>query len=258
WRETVRGLAVPWSSTELEIARGLQAELHRAGGARRAQVTRARDQMLAVLGHDLRNPLQTIAMASQMLARGADGATMGPRISRSSTHMARLVSDLLDLSRLQGGLGLAVSPHDADLTAVVREAAQDVMLAHPGVEVIVDGPSPLLVPIDVSRVRQLLDNLLGNARQHGEPGRPIHLKLHIDGGDVVLCVANRAPEIPPEARERLFDPYKPASVDNERNPGGMGLGLYIAREIARGHGGQLVYEYRAPSVVFEVRLPRQP
>ncbi|HZY17842.1 MAG TPA: ATP-binding protein [Ramlibacter sp.] len=256
WREIVRGVAVPWSATELEIARGLQAELHRAGGSRRAQVTRARDQMLAVLGHDLRNPLQTITMASQMLARGADGATVGPRITRSSTHMARLVSDLLDLSRLQGGMGLAVSRAPADLAALVRDAAQDLMLGHPGVDVAVEAPATLEVPLDTGRVRQLLDNLLGNARQHGDPGRPIQVKLHEAGGHVRLSVANHAPPIAPASRDRMFDAYKPESLDNSRNPGGLGLGLYIAREIARGHGGTLVYEYRPPCVVFVFTLPR--
>lgn len=255
WREIVRGTAVPWSATELEIARGLQAELHRAGGSRRAQVTRARDQMLAVLGHDLRNPLQTIAMASQLLARGADGATVVPRITRSSTHMARLVSDLLDLSRLQGGLGLAVNPREADLAALVRDAAQDLMLGHPGVEVAVDAPATLQVPVDAGRVRQLLDNLLGNARQHGEAGRPIVLTLASSGAQVTLSVANHAPPIPAESRERMFDPYKPQSLNNSRNPGGLGMGLYIAREIARGHGGTLVYEYRDPLVMFVFTLP---
>ncbi|WP_427914190.1 ATP-binding protein [Ramlibacter sp. MMS24-I3-19] len=257
WRETVRGIAVPWSATELEIARGLQAELHRAGGARRAQVARDRDQMLAVLGHDLRNPLQTIAMASQLLARGADSATVGPRITRSSTHMARLVSDLLDLSRLQGGLGLAVEPKPADLARLVREAAQDVTLGHPGVEVAVEAPPQLQVPVDAARVRQLLDNLLGNARQHGEAGRPIVMRLEASATQVTLSVANHAPPIPPESRDRLFDAYKPASLNNSRNPGGMGLGLYIACEIARGHGGTLVYEYHEPFVVFVVTLPRE-
>ncbi|MBA2960553.1 MULTISPECIES: ATP-binding protein [Ramlibacter] len=256
WREIVRGVAVPWSATELEIARGLQAGLHRAGGARRAQVTRARDQMLAVLGHDLRNPLQTITMASQLLARGADGATMGPRISRSSTHMARLIGDLLDLSRLQGGMGLAVNPQPADLAGLVREVAQDLMLGHPGVEVAVEAPLALQVPVDVARVRQLLDNLLGNARQHGEAGRPIHLTLEAGDAQVTLAVANHAPPIPAASRERMFDPFKPESLDNSRNPGGLGLGLYIAREIARGHGGTLVYEYRAPCVVFVFTLPQ--
>ncbi|TFZ07738.1 ATP-binding protein [Ramlibacter humi] len=255
WRETVRGITLPWTDTEKELGSSLRGELLRATVARQAQMARARDQMFAVLGHDLRNPLQTIAMASQMLQRGADGAKIGQRISRSSSQMARLITDVLDVSRLQAGIGLGVQPEPVDVAAVLREIAQDSRIAHPSVEVALDAPFSFVVPADAARLEQLLDNLLGNARQHGEPGHPVRVALRREGSDAVVSVANQGPPIPGELASQLFNPYKRQSVGNERNRGGLGLGLYIANEIARAHGGTLSYRYQAPDVVFTFRWP---
>lgn len=255
WRETVRGTTTPWTPTEHELATSLRGELLRAATARQAQMARARDQMLAVLGHDLRNPLQTIAMASQLLERGADVRNIGQRLQRSSSQMSRLITDVLDVSRLQSGLGLGVKPAPIDLAALLRDVAADSRVAHPGVDVVVASPERLMVAADADRIGQLLDNLVGNARQHGEPGRPIEVAARLDGQKVVLTVANHGEPIPPERERDLFHPYKRQSVANPRNPGGMGLGLYIASEIVRAHGGTLAYEYRAPRVVFECHWP---
>jgi light-regulated signal transduction histidine kinase (bacteriophytochrome) len=258
WRETVRGSSVPWSDTERELAASLSAELQRACAARQTQMAAARDQMLAVLGHDLRGPLQTIAMASQLLERGGDSQKISRHISRSSSQMARLITDVLDVSRLRSGLGLGVQPAPVDLAALLQDVVKESRIAHPGVEVLFVGPASLVAPADPDRVRQLLDNLLGNARNHGEPGRPIRLDLRQDGGAAEIAVANHGSEIPPEVARDLFNPYKRQSVGNPRNRGGLGLGLYIASEIAQAHGGSLDYAWQPPCVVFTCRLPLGP
>lgn len=255
WRETVRGSAVPWTDFEQAQARDLGDDLARAASARQAELARARDQMLAILGHDLRNPLQTISVASQLLGRGGDSVQLGQRIQRSSSRMQHLIGDLLDMSRLQSGLGLGVERKPADLARLVHDSVQEARMASPGLVVQEDLPGTLVADIDMHRVAQLLDNLLGNARQHGAPGQPLRVVLRGEGDRLLLTVANHAPPIAPETVAQLFNPFKPRSVGNERNPGGLGLGLYIASEIARGHDGTLRYGYEGGEVEFTFSAP---
>lgn len=257
WRETVRGTSVPWTATELEIARQLNDELGRASGARHAELGRARNQLLAVLGHDLRNPLQTISMTSHLLERGVDAAKMGQRIQSATTRMQRLVGQVLDMSRLQSGLGLGFAPQTIDLRTLVDGLVDEALTAHPGTVIERALPETLVAQVDPDRFAQLLGNLLSNARHHGEPGQPLSVRLAREGADVVLAVRNPAPPIPDETVRQLFTPYKRQSIGNVRNKGGLGLGLYIASEIARGHGGALEYSYEPPQVVFTARLPVQ-
>ena len=119
-------------------------------------------------------------------------------------------------------------------------------------------PPALDAEADADRLSQLLGNLLSNARHHGAAGRPVRVRLHKEGGDVVLAVGNVSPPIPEELVPHLFSPYKAQSAVNRRNPGGLGLGLYIAREIAAGHGGTLRYGYADGEVVFTLRFAVAP
>ncbi|MCG2592259.1 GAF domain-containing protein [Ramlibacter sp. XY19] len=255
WKETVRGMAVPWTRSELEMAGALRDELARAANVRHAELGRARNQMLAVLGHDLRNPLQTIAMAAHVLERGEDSAKLGQRITRSSTRMERLISQVLDMSRLQSGLGLGVKRQPVDMVHLVEEAVQEATMAHPGTRFELQLPQALVVQADGDRLMQLMDNLVGNARQHGAPDAPLVIRLRREGNKAIVQVANTAAPIPPDVAGTLFTPYKRSSLGNERNRGGLGLGLHIAREIALAHGGSLSYAYEDPLVVFTLELP---
>lgn len=259
WRETVRGTSVPWTATELEIGRQLLDELGRASGARHAELARARSQLLAVLGHDLRNPLQTISVTSHLLERGVDAAKMGQRIQSATSRMQRLIGQVLDMSRLQTGLGLGFAFEEMDLTALVDSLVEESVAAYPGSVVEKDLPPTLLAAVDPDRFAQLLANLLSNARHHGDVGQPLAVRLAREGDEVALSVRNPAPPIAPDVAAQLFTPYKKQSLANARNKGGLGLGLYIAREITRGHKGTLQYSYEAPDVVFTARFPlRQP
>ncbi|MBC5782162.1 GAF domain-containing protein [Ramlibacter sp. USB13] len=255
WKETVRGTAVPWTATEREIARQLRDELGRAASVRHAELGRARNQLLAVLGHDLRNPLQTISMTSHLLERGVDAAKMGQRIQSATSRMQRLVGQVLDMSRLQAGLGLGFAFQPVDLRVLVDNLVDEAVMAYPGSTVERSLPPTLPADVDPDRFAQLLGNLLSNARHHGEAGKRVAVHLAQQGGEVLLSVRNVAAPIPEEAVAQLFTPYKRQSVGNARNKGGLGLGLYIAHEIARGHGGSLEYAYEAPDVVFTVRFP---
>lgn len=219
------------------------------------QLTRVRDRFLAILGHDLRAPLQTISMATQILDRGADAPSIAHRIRRSSARMERLISDVLDLSRLQNGGSLGVRIAQADLAEVAREALNDAQLAHPETAFELAAPAQAPVRGDADRLHQLLDNLLANARLHGEVGSPIRLSVRGDGQRVFAEVRNRAQPIPRHIQAQLFSPYKDDSAANPKNRGGLGLGLYISHEIAVGHGGSLAYRWEDGDVVFIFAVP---
>jgi light-regulated signal transduction histidine kinase (bacteriophytochrome) len=259
WLETVRGEAEPWAPGVLQAARETLSELQQAVLARHGEMERARNQMLAMLGHDLRDPLHSISMAAQVLERttAADGPQrIGARIRSSSGRMQRLVGEVLDLSRLRSGLGLGIKPAEIDLAFMLRDLCDEARLAHPGVDLQVDAPDTLSASIDADRLAQVISNLLGNARHHGEPGHPVRVRLvREDDGSTVLSVHNHAAPIPADRADKLFQPFKGSADGNPNGHRGLGLGLYIAHEIVVGHGGRLRYRHEAPEVVFEAWLP---
>ncbi|VWX59348.1 Histidine kinase [Burkholderiales bacterium 8X] len=257
WRQEVAGTAVPWDEADLSIARQMLDELGRATAARAGEMERARARLLAVLGHDLRDPLQTISMAARILEQGNASARVGQRIAASTGRMGRLITQVLDMSRLHGGLGLGLQIADHDLAALVHSLVDDAKMAHPDLSIELRLAPSLLVPIDADRIAQVVGNLISNARHHGQPGEPIALALE-EGSDghAVLVVSNFSEPIPPEVVKVLFEPLKAGSMGNSRNPNGLGLGLYIAAEIVKGHQGRIHYGYDdAGRVSFTVELP---
>lgn len=255
WQETVRGTAEPWDEARLDGARALLAALHRASNVRHAEVERARTHMLAILGHDLRDPLQSIDMAAQVLELGEPQQTLGRRIRNSSGRMNRLISQMLDLSRLRGGLGLDIRFVPADLTRLIEDLIDEAGNAHPGALYEADLAPGLLLEGDPDRIAQMVSNLLGNARHHGTPGRPIRVRLHGGEEQAVIEVRNAAPAIDEGLATQLFSPFKKSFTRGPAPRRGLGLGLYIAHEIAVGHGGRLSYRHEDPEVVFTVELP---
>jgi signal transduction histidine kinase len=237
------------------VARQLLDELHRCINTRNAENERARGQLMAMLGHDLRDPLQAINMAGALLERGSPSETIGRRIQSSSNRMQRLIGHVLDMSRINGGIGLGMQFAATDLNAMLADLVEELTAAHPGASFQFDGPAPITAMVDPDRLAQVLTNLLSNARHHGEAGKPIGIGLHGDGGDALITVRNYGAPIPAALADKLFDPFKHTSLNNPRNRKGVGLGLYIAHQIARGHGGTLAYRYEAPEIVFTVRLP---
>lgn len=258
WRQTVEGTAVAWDDADQAIAHDLMEALGRAGAARAARMEMARAQLLAVLGHDLRDPLQTISMMSQLLERGgADRqAGYGKRIASAIGRMQRLIAEVFEMSRLKAGLGLGLSVVPGDMAAFVRTLVDDALLAHPETHVVTELPATLDVDFDPDRMAQVVNNLLSNARNHGVVGESVWVGLTHKAPYVVLRVANMAPPISDVEVGTLFDPFKPKSIGNVRNPGGLGLGLYIASEVAKGHGGKLEYSHDGTRVIFTVTLPR--
>jgi chemotaxis family two-component system sensor kinase Cph1 len=255
WQETVRGRAEPWDEGHRTLARQLLGELHKASSARHAEIERARTHLIAMLGHDLRDPLASISMAATVLERGTQQQKLGQRIQASSGRMQRLITQVLDMSRVQGGAGLTIAPKPTDLAWLVTEIVDEMRTAHPDITFEIDIPERVPADVDADRIAQIIGNLLSNARHHSEIGSPIHLTLSSNDSRAVVHVRNRAARIPAEIAADLFSPFKRNSSESSRNRTGLGLGLYIAQQIAFGHGGSIEYRYDEPYVVFIVDLP---
>ena len=260
WYETVRGSAHPWEPAVLANARLTLAELVRAVSAHRAQTEATRAQLLAMLGHDLRDPLHSINMAGMVLERTGGGAggnqpTLGKRIQSSTNRMQRMIGQVLDMSRIDRGMGLGVAPEPVELSALVEDLLDEARMAYPSIAFELACDEAATVNADSSRLAQVLSNLLSNARHHGEPGKPIGVCLSRRDGQAVIEVSNVGKSIPPEVAATLFNPFKRTSLNNPRNRTGMGLGLYIAQQIVREHRGEIRYRHEDDRVIFEVRLP---
>lgn len=260
WHQTVRGCAHPWEANVLANARLTLAELVRAVNAHRSQTEATRAQLLAMLGHDLRDPLHSINMAGMVLERtgsgqGGNQPTLGKRIRSSTNRMQRMIGQVLDMSRIDRGMGLGVSLEPVDVKALLEDLIDEARLAYPGIPIDLVCEEAVTVKADQGRLGQVLSNLLSNARHHGEPGKPVSVCLKTHDGHAVLDVANAGQPIPPELVTTLFNPFKRASLNNPRNRTGMGLGLYIAQQIVREHSGEIAYRHEGERVVFTLRLP---
>jgi light-regulated signal transduction histidine kinase (bacteriophytochrome) len=258
WKETVRGHSLPWSESDIDIARMLRSGLQEVAMAQATALRKAREMLLATLGHDLRDPLQAIMMAAQMLGandRAGIGSRLSHRISSSSGRMQRLIDQMADLSRLQGGIGLAMQLRDVELAPLVQEVAEEMKLSQRGVDLVVHTENLGIARLDPDRIAQVLANLIGNSCKHGVPGAPVTLSARQTPQGVCFVIANRGAPLNRESIDRLFQPFKPASLHNSRNRGGQGLGLYIVHEIVKAHGGSISVRSGGGTVDVEVWLP---
>ena len=253
WRETVRDRAEPWNDVELEIASQLLDSVARAHADRVLEVDQLRSQLWAVLGHDLRNPLQSLSMATNAIERGGESARLNTVIRNSTQRMKQLLGDVLDVSRLQHGFDLTMQWEQVDLVPLIRQLVEESHVAHPTVAIAAELPDTLVADADARRYAQVTANLLSNARHHGQGH--IALRAGAEDGFAVLRITNDAPPIPEDVAAALFDPFKRQSAANDRNRTGMGLGLYIAHQVVRGHQGTLAYVGGDGTVTFEARIP---
>ena len=253
WRQTIRGRCQPWRAVTLRLATQLQHELSRICMSRYAEIEEARQHLLAMLGHDLRDPLQAIRMAANVLKLDDTSREWGKRIDNSSGRMQRLITQILDFSRAQAGMPLLGAISKFDLSHVLQELVDEVCVAHPGVEYRLNLERPAMWEGDPERIAQALSNLLSNARHHGAIGKPIDVILHMKDAMAVIEIANTAQPIPADIVDELFVPYKPRR-NQWANRNGLGLGLYIANQIAKASGGNLEYAYRQDKVVFTMWL----
>jgi signal transduction histidine kinase len=245
----------------------IDQSLTQAIGSYTEHVDRSRQMFLAILGHDLRNPLNSMMMSAQALSLGGqldrESSEMAAGIAASGDAMARMISDLLDFTGTGLGASMPVSPATMELGHLCREVFDEIHAAYPSRLLRFDAQANLTGEWDAARIRQLVSNLLGNAVQHGIENGPVDLVARGERADhVVLTVHNWGPPIPREALATIFDPLvcgRSPEAQKQRRPGSIGLGLYIAREVAVAHGGTIaVKSSQEEGTIFTVRLPRHP
>lgn len=234
-----------------------------AEAARRAEAqTRA---FLADAAHELRTPLAGIQVAAEQLTNTADDASPGAR-TRTKRRVAlllsdarragRLVTDMLDLSRIDAGLPLRVA--EVDVVGIADAQVERADMLAPQTTVLRTGVDRLVITADPHRVGQILANLLDNARRHTPAGGRITVHVEVLGHVAHLVVSDTGEGIAPADRERVFDRLVRLDASRDRDHGGAGLGLSIARALARAHGGDLVCEPRDGGAQFRLTLPTIP
>jgi signal transduction histidine kinase len=215
-----------------------------------------REQFIGVLGHDLRNPLASIAAGMRILLRNAN-SEQAPEIvamiQKSVMRMAGLVDNIMDFARGRLGGGLTIRPDTSQpLTPVVEQVINEMRFAWPSVIIETELEIEEPVRCDRAKIGQLFSNLLGNAITYGDPGKPIIVAAKTSGGQFRLTVTNYGTPISDKAMQNLFRPYTRGDRPSQQ---GLGLGLYIAAEIARAHNGTVKAVSESEATTFEFSMP---
>lgn len=225
------------------------------------QLALARDfekWILAIVSHDIRSPLHSIQVAAYALQRAADPSSTIQKqadiVSRGVKRIQHIVGDLLDLSREREGAGIAVAPQPADLRSMCQQIIDELEAIARDRKITFDCEVDGQGSWDEHRILQAISNLTSNAVQHGTPGSPVHLRLTGDEHRVAVEVHNEG-NIPAELLPRIFEPFRSGRHHGSRGEG-LGLGLFIAKAIARAHGGALEFASSQGATMFRLVLPR--
>jgi sigma-B regulation protein RsbU (phosphoserine phosphatase) len=228
------------------------------GLATERETAELREQFIAVLGHDLRNPLAAISSGARILQRS--GALKEHKelrvldmINSTVTRMSDLIDDILDFARGRLGGGITLHRDSRPLEPVLEQVVDELRTASP--QRVIETSFEITPPLNCDRTRigQLASNLIGNALTHGAPDQPVRVGAKIEGDEFTLWVANAGEPIPDAAMQRLFEPFFRGEVRNSRN--GLGLGLHIASQIAQAHGGRIEVTSTADETRFVFRMP---
>lgn len=191
----------------------------------------------------------------------AEAVACGDQISRNVSVMERMIADLLDYTRTRLGAGMPVTPTSVDLGSLARELFEEFRTGHPKRDIQLHTEGDLTGRWDSDRLRQAISNLLGNAIQHGSADFPVTLSLRGEESDVFIDVHNGGDPISPGELQKIFDPLiRGSSAENPKKnrPGSIGMGLYIAREVAKSHSGRIdVSSTAKEGTSFTIRLPRE-
>jgi signal transduction histidine kinase len=227
----------------------------------RTEALRLNEMFIAVLGHDLRNPLHAMMLSAHGIQRASTEEPVrqaAGRIVSSGNRMSRMIEDLLDLARgrLAGGIQLTLEP--VDLGGVVGRVVRESLAAHAGRAVDVRQQGNLNGQWDAGRLAQVASNLIANALQYGDTSEPVVVELDGTRDGTVDLVVSNAGSIPKELLPVIFDPFRGRSEPARRSEG-LGLGLYIVRQIVEAHEGHVdVTSNTGERTRFTVQLPRQP
>jgi len=226
-------------------------------------IDRAREMFVAILGHELRNPLSVVLTGSQfILERGTltdPELTVATRVARSAGRMNQMVADLLDFTWGRLGSGIPITRGETDLAAVIREAVDEMAAVHADAVLQFTPSGNLRGHWDGPRISQVVTNLLGNAVQHGKSGTRISVTAEGEVADVVVRVHSHGHAIPKADLPGLFSPFKRFQSDRPAggDSGNLGLGLYITERIVSAHNGTIdVRSSDEAGTLFTIRLPR--
>jgi len=221
------------------------------------EASELREQFIAVLGHDLRNPLTSISGGASLLRKenlSDRGTYILGMIQGSVVRMTGLIDNVLDFARGRLGGGISLSwVADVDLAPPLQQVVDELRIGVADREILTDVTSMRPVDCDPSRFAQMVSNLLGNAIIHGAADRPVRVHATTRADELEVSVSNGGRAIPPEAMDRLFQPFFRGEVRASQQ--GLGLGLHIASEIAAAHGGTLSVQSSDDETRFTFRMP---
>jgi signal transduction histidine kinase len=234
-------------------------------------VKQSQNMFLAILGHDLRNPLGTVVTGSSFLMQAVDipprYVLVATRMFNSAKRMSKLINDLIDFTRTHLGPGIPIRVKQGSVVAVCEEVVNEARTFHPERLIELHVPAKLEAIFDDNRIAQVLSNLIGNAIQYGSPDAPVTVSLTSNGDDIVVAVNNRGTTIAVDKVARIFHPMVRIAANANVNSvesdyterTSLGIGLYISREIVHAHGGEVsVASNAADGTTFTVTMPRLP
>lgn len=235
--------------SRLELQKGLATE---------RETAELREQFIAVLGHDLRNPLAAISAGARILQRSGvlqdhKQLRVLDMINTTVTRMSDLIDNILDFARGRLGGGITLSRNTMPLEPILEQVVDELRTASP--RRIIETSFEIVEPVNCDRMRigQLVSNLIGNALTHGAPDQPVRVRAKTEGGELKLSVANGGEPIPAAAMEKLFEPFFRGDVRDSRQ--GLGLGLHIASQIAQAHGGRIDVTSTPDETRFVFKMP---
>jgi signal transduction histidine kinase len=264
WVDSLESPDMTYFQDMIRFNEAIDEALAESTAAYAEQVNRSRDIFLAILGHDLRAPLQAVSMSTELLLRKAtlagDALTCANNIKRGAQHMAAMVNDLLELVRSRLGKDLPIEPAPMNLADATHAAIALACAGNPECDptVIVEGDTQ--GNWDAVRLGQLLQNLIGNALQHGSTKRDVTVTLTGLPDTVRLTVQNDGAPIAEDTIGTIFDPLVRSADEELGQPStSLGLGLFIVKQVVDAHGGTIeVTSSEADGTLFTVVLPRQP
>jgi sigma-B regulation protein RsbU (phosphoserine phosphatase) len=220
------------------------------------EIARLREQFIAVLGHDLRNPLASVSSGVRLLLRDPSrekAEKIAAIMHASVLRMATLIDNVLDFARGRLGGGITLQRAPVDLAGVIRQATAELGAANPGRVIIEAHDLPPLVDCDASRISQLISNLVGNAIAHGDPATFVAVESFVSHDELEIAVTNGGEPIPANKMKILFEPFSYEAGSTPRK--GLGLGLFIASQIAKSHSGALTAISTPIETRFTFRMP---
>lgn len=231
------------------------------------EVTREKEEeqyqrfLMGIVGHDLRGPLSAIALSTDLLLKDEDlterQAKLALRIHASAARLESIAHDLLDLTRSRAGQGIPIERRSADLSDIAREVIGEAEAANPGRHFALEKAGNTAGDWDPGRLAQALSNLVRNAATYSPAGTPVVVRCTEERDGVSVEVENQGSPIDAELLDHIFEPFRRSRRPDARNRTGLGLGLFIAREIARAHQGSISAASDERRTAFRISLPRR-